>query len=90
MILIGGIIAGATALIFGTVVLKLSGIPAFVFGGLPVILTFLYVFFFLLGKPPHYQDDVLEKFIYGSDLDYSPKKMSKTNPLHGAGKEMVK
>lgn len=82
LILIGGVIAGIVALVFGSVIFHLQGISAMGFACFPVILTFVYVFFFLLGKPPHYQDDVMEKFIYGSDLDYFPKKMSKLNPLY--------
>jgi hypothetical protein len=76
---------GMLSMVFSIVVLHMKGSGAIFFGIGPVVLTFVYVLVFLMGKPPHYQGDLIEQYTSGANLDYQPKKMVRINPLHRAG-----
>ena len=44
---------------------------ASVFSGMPLVISLLYLLFFIIGKPPHYQADFIEHLIHGPKYPYS-------------------
>lgn len=48
----------------------------------PFFLVMFYVIFFLQNKPPHYQQDVFDKQLYGPHFNWKPKpKKALVHPL---------
>lgn len=69
--LVGGALAGML-LVF---VLNSQPIPMRVVSGVvPVIVSALWVKFFVHGRPPSYQSDVFEKWLRGSTFRLRPKQ----------------
>ena len=65
-------------LLSATPVLSGASITTKVFiGSIPIIGSLAYVFLFVVGKPPHYFDDVMDTWINGSDFNTRPHKRDK-------------
>ena len=44
---------------------------AAVFAGMPLLISLLYLMFFIIGKPPHYQADFIEHIVHGPKFPYA-------------------
>lgn len=53
-----------------------------IIGGLPLIAALGYVFFFIVGKPPHYFEDVLDTWFDGPDFNIRIQKRDE-HPFKG-------
>jgi hypothetical protein len=67
----------------GIVLLGISG--SFLVAAVPVVLATAYTYFFHIGKPPHYKEDLFEyiekKITYNGYYGYELVKTKKAHPI---------
>jgi hypothetical protein len=52
---------------------------------LPAAASLLYVYGFLEGREPYYQEDVIEGWVNGADMNVVPRRAWTRHPLRGGG-----